>query len=141
MMFGGFSSIQEAIGEIESAEDKKSFDSAKLALQDYMKQLGLGSKSIMELEKEAFFFVNEYSEKDTHDKLEEAKGRVVKFIYRLMDKSEEDDRLVKILENFYLFLENLLEREPDKRGGIQKEQLDGMKIKNEYDVNIYYMLI
>lgn len=134
MMFSGFSSMQEAINKIESAEDKKSFDAAKLALQDYMKRLGLGSKSIMELEREAFFFVNEYSEKDTRDKLEEAKGRVVKFIYRLMDKSEEDGRLVKILENFYLFLENLLERVPDKRGGIQKEHLDGIKIKNEYDV-------
>lgn len=134
MMFSGFSSMQEAINKIESAEDKKSFDAAKLALQDYMKRLGLGSKSFMELEREAFFFVNEYSEKDTRDKLEEAKGRVVKFIYRLMDKSEEDGRLVKILENFYLFLENLLERVPDKRGGIQKEHLDGIKIKNEYDV-------
>ena len=112
-MLSEFSSMQEAINGIESAEDKTSFDAAKLALQDYMKRLGLGSELIMEAERKAFFFVNEYSEKDTH---------------------EDDDRLIKILENYYLFLENLLERIPDKRGGIQKEQLDGIKIKNEYDV-------
>ena len=135
MMFNsGFSSMQEAIGRIESAQDKTSFEAAKLALQDYMKRLGMRSESIIELEKEAFFFVNEYSEKDTRDKLEEAKGRVVKFVCGLMDKSEDDEWLIKILENYYLFLENLLERVPDKRGSIRKEQLDGIQIRNEYDV-------
>lgn len=39
-----------------------------------------------------------------------------------------------VLENFYLFLENLFERRLHKKGGIQKEQLEGLRIKNEYDV-------
>lgn len=38
------------------------------------------------------------------------------------------------LDNFYIFLENLLEREPHKKGGIQKGRLECLKIKNEYDV-------
>lgn len=134
MTLGGFCSMQEAIDEINAAEDKRSFESAKFAAQEYLKQLGFGPETIKELEREAFFFENEYSEKDTQDRLEEAKDRVIKFLCRLMDRGKNDDPLMKILENYYLFLENLLERMPDKRGGIQKEQLDGIKIKNEYDV-------
>ena len=50
------------------------------------------------------------------------------------DMSLADDRLLTILDNYYLFLEALLERPPHRRGGIQKEQLSGLKIQNEYDV-------
>lgn len=31
-------------------------------------------------------------------------------------------------------MENFFERRPHKRGGIQKEQLESLRIKNEYDV-------
>ena len=39
-----------------------------------------------------------------------------------------------MLENFYLFLENLIERKPHKKGGIHTEQLESLRIKNEYDI-------
>lgn len=51
-----------------------------------------------------------------------------------MDISLEDKRLLSILENFYLFIEGLLEREPNKKTGNKKEQLETLKIKNEYDI-------
>ena len=38
-----------------------------------------------------------------------------------MTGSPADDRLLTILENYYLFLEALLERPPHRRGGIKKE--------------------
>lgn len=45
-----------------------------------------------------------------------------------------DHIIIKILTNFYLFLENFLERSPHKSGGITAEQLEKLKIKNEYDI-------
>ena len=51
-----------------------------------------------------------------------------------MTGSPSDDFLLTILDNYYLFLEALLERPPHKRGSIQKEQLSALKIQNEYDI-------
>ena len=51
-----------------------------------------------------------------------------------MRGSGADGHLVRVVDNYYLFLESLLERPPHKRGGIQKEHLSGLKIQNEYDV-------
>lgn len=64
----------------------------------------------------------------------EAKKRVIEYVNEIMDVNENNRLILDMLENFYLFLENLLERIPHKKGGIQKEQLEGLKIKNEYNV-------
>ena len=68
------------------------------------------------------------------EKIEDAKKRVMEYIFDLTDQAGNDDILLAVLENYYLFLEGLFEREPHKRGGIQKSQLDSIRIKNEYDV-------
>ena len=82
----------------------------------------------------AYYLPNNYSERDTKEKIEQAKKRILEYIYEIMDTSMEDKRILSILENFYLFLEGLIEREPHRGAGIQKEQLETLKIKNEYDV-------
>ena len=60
--------------------------------------------------------------------------RVIEYLEEIMSGSPADDQLLTVLDNYYLFLESLLERPPHKRGGIQKEQLSALKIQNEYDV-------
>lgn len=133
-MLEGISSMQEAIVKIQNCVNQKSFDSVKLQLQDYMKRAGMGAEYLQELERRAFYYVNEYSEKDTCQNIKEAKERVTEYIYELMTGAPPNDLLLAVLENFYFFLENLLEREPNKKGGIQKEHLDAIRIKNEYDI-------
>ena len=66
--------------------------------------------------------------------MEAAKERVVQYLEDIIYDNTDDESLLKILENFYMFLEALLERVPDKRGGIQQEKLALLKIENEYDV-------
>ena len=63
-----------------------------------------------------------------------AAKRVIEYLEEIMTGSPADDQLLTVLDNYYLFLESLLERSPHKRGSIQKEQLSGLKIQNEYDV-------
>lgn len=127
-------SMGDAIDRVKNASDARAFEDVVCHLRTYMKKLEMDSGYLMELERKAYYLRNEYSEKDTKEKLEEAKNRVAEFLVGIMDKHADGKLLVKVLENYYLFLENLLEREPHKKGSIQKEQLECLKIGNEYDV-------
>ena len=82
----------------------------------------------------AYYTQNAYSDKETKENMEAAKYRLISYIEDMLFDNGKDKQLLEILNNFYLFLENLTERKPHKSGGIQQEQLDVLKIKNEYDV-------
>lgn len=127
-------SIQEAMEQLVSAQDSQSFRSAISALREQMKRIGMDSQYLIGLEKRAYYLPNEYSDRDTKAKIIEAKKRVIEYVNEIMNVDENGKLPLVVLENFYLFLENLFERVPHKNGGIQKEQLEGLKIKNEYDV-------
>ncbi len=99
-----------------------------------MREIGAGAECLQEVERRAYYLSNDFSQKDTKDRIEQAKKRIREYIDEWMNASMEDRRIADILDNFYLFLEGLIEREPHKKGSIQKEQLELLKIKNEYDV-------
>lgn len=126
--------VQEVIEKIKVAADSVGFHKAVSELESQLEQLGIDDQYKSELERRAYFLTNEYSEKDTKDRMEEAKKRVLLYLDELPDRKMENELLVKILENFYLFLESMFEREPHKKGSVQKEQLEKIQIKNEYDV-------
>lgn len=134
MFDNGIKSMGDAIERVKKASDARAFDDVVCQLRAYIKNLEMDSRFLTELERKAYYMRNDYSEKDTKEKMEEAKSRVVEFLSGIMDKYADWELLVKVLENYYLFLENLLEREPHKKGSIQKEHLERLKIGNEYDV-------
>lgn len=127
-------SMQDALERIKNVSDNDAFKWMVRDLRTYLKNLGMDFQAFIELERRAYYLPNEYSQKDTKEKMEEAKNRVMEYLIGIMDHGTDEKLLIQVLENFYLFLENLLEREPHKRGGIQKSQLKYLKIKNEYDV-------
>ncbi|MBO5354120.1 MAG: hypothetical protein J6A77_12565 [Lachnospiraceae bacterium] len=133
-MFHSGYSIHDAREKLWLAEDKNAFSSAMNVVKNSLKELNLGPDSMLELEKRAYYVSNDYSEKDTKEKVLEAKQRVIAYLDELMENTAGHELLQKILENFYFFLEALLEREPHGRGGIQKPHLENIQIKNEYDV-------
>lgn len=134
-MFGNnITSIQDAIVRLESIEDCKAFDTFLPNLRNFLKTLEMEPKHLMELEQRAYYPINEYSDKATLANLDAARKRVIEYLEQIMCRSPKDDQLLTILNNFYPFLESLLERTPHKRGGIQKKDLAGLKIRNEYDV-------
>lgn len=126
--------MQDAVERIKNVSDSSDFKWMICDLRTYMKNLGMDSRFLIEMEKRAYYLTNEYSSKDTSEKMEDAKNRVMEYLIEIMDDGTDEKLLIQVLENFYLFLENLIEREPHKRGGIQKKQLEYLKIKNEYDV-------
>ena len=133
-MMNGIKSMQEAVERIRDAQNVQIFQNELLLLKEYMKNIGMEKEDLLKLERTAYYIKNEYSDKDTKENMEAAKERVVRYIEDIIYDNTDDESLLKILGNFYLFLEALLERVPDKRGGIQQEKLALLKIENEYDV-------
>ena len=125
--------MQDAITRLKNVKDGQEFSLLLPSLRTFLKTLDTTPQCLMELEQRAYYPVNEYSDKETINNLDAAKKRVIQYLEEIMIGSPADDQLL-ILENYYLFLEALLERPPHKRGGIQREQLSGLKIQNEYDV-------
>lgn len=137
-MFNGIdsciTSIPNAVARLKAAKDGQEFSSLLSGLRAFLKTLDSSPQCLMVLEQQAYYVINEYSDKETRDNLDAAKKRVIKYLEEIMTGCPADGQLLTVLENYYLFLESLLERPPHRRGGIQKEQLSGLKIQNEYDV-------
>lgn len=126
--------LQNIIKSINEAQNDDEFGNAINKLKTYLKDIGIDTQYIFELEQQAFYMKNDYSDKDNADKRNGAKKKVFSYIEKIMSNGANYVNLANILENYYFFIEALLEREPDKRGGIKKEKLNGIKIENEYDV-------
>jgi len=127
-------SIDDAITQLENVENGEEFSLLLSAIKNFLKTLKTDSRYIMELEQRAYYPVNRYSDNENQFNLDAARKRVIEYLGQFTNNSKSDDQLLVVLENYYLFLESLLERTPHKSGGIQKEHLAGLKIKNEYDV-------
>lgn len=137
-MFNGIdssiTSIPNAITRLKNVKNGQEFSILLAGLRTFLKTLDDSPQCLMELEQRAYYFINEYSDKETMRNLDAARNRVIAYLEQTMTASPADDRLLTILDNYHLFLEALLERPPHRRGGIQKEHLSGLKIQNEYDV-------
>ncbi len=126
--------IQDAVKQLKNVKSGQEFTSFLSDLKNFLKTLDAAPQYLTELEQRAYYPVNEYSDKKTRDNLNAAKKRIIEYLEQITDSSPAEDRLLTVLNNFYLFLEGLLERSPHKRSTIQKEQLAALKIQNEYDV-------
>ena len=133
-MLADITSMRNAIIELKAVKNSNDFESILYSLRDFIKSLDMDPKCLMELEQRAYYPINEYSDKETRHNLNAAAKRVIEYLEEIMTGSPADDQLLAVLDNYYLFLESLLERPPHKRSSIQKEQLSGLKIQNEYDV-------
>ena len=133
-MLADITSMRNAIIELKAVKNSNDFESILYSLRDFLKSLDMDPKCLMELEQRAYYPINEYSDKETRNNLDAAAKRVIEYLEEIMTGSPADDQLLTVLDNYYLFLESLLERPPHKRGGIRKEHLSALKIQNEYDV-------
>ena len=133
-MLSDINSMWEAAERFQTVSNQQEFKTALYALQNYMKRIGMPGEYFIELERRAYYQQNEYSDKDTKDRMREAAKRVLEYIGQLTNEKQKNSEIAEILENFYLFLENFLEMPPNRKGTIKQEQLACMKIGNEYDV-------
>ena len=121
-MFNGIdssiTSIPNAITRLKNVKDGQEFSILLAGLRTFLKTLDDSPQCLMELEQRAYYVINEYSDKETMRNLDAARNRVIAYLEQIMTASPADDRLLTILDNYYLFLEALLERPPHRRGDI-----------------------
>lgn len=106
-MMNGIRTLREVNERIQTANDYPTFQNALAALREYMKELGAGTQELLVLERIAYYPQNIYSDRETKENMEAAKHRVILYIEDMLCDNEKDGQILEILNNFYLFLENL----------------------------------
>lgn len=120
----------------------------------------MDSKEVSErLKSKAIYQENQYSIEKTKENILKAKERISDYLEEILDYIKNDVnelisdnnkfseevaiRIIKnILNNFYMHIETMYEGNVHKKAGITKEDLEKIKIVNEYDVQrILYSLI
>jgi len=105
-------SIQDAVTQLQNTQDSTGFGSLLCGIRELLKRQDFDDKCLMELEQRAYYPINEYSDRVNQANLEAAQKRVIEYLEQIRDSGVREDQLTRILKNFYLFLENLLERTP-----------------------------
>ena len=74
-MFNG-DNLQNIIKDINEVQSDREFGGVINRLKRYLKDSEIDSKYVFELEQQAFYMKNDYSDKDNADKRNEAKKKV-----------------------------------------------------------------
>lgn len=130
---GYIESFVDGIQRIKNSQDDKEFQRNVNLISDYMKKQQMRSECWQRLDRLSFYETCEL-ESETKENRELAKDAVIDYIRMLMQGSDVPSLIEDVLENFYMFLEALKERNPHKNAGIKKEILDKINIENEYDI-------
>lgn len=151
--------IKEQIDIFNGIEEISTINSAFRNLVREINNI-LYSKEIVDKLKQNFLYQeNEYSEQKTKENIKSAKERVISFLEDIIDYINNNDCklinnnaelpneisilvLKRILNNFYMHIETMYEQVVHGKAGITKEDLNKLKIVNEYDVQrMLYSLI
>lgn len=151
--------IDEQINLLKNLED---INTIKQEFKEVIKRIAdiITSKDVLDrLKTKAIYQENEYSKERTEENILKAKIRVIEYLEDILNDvknkfndlidynnefSQESAILAvkKILNNFYMHIKVMYEEPVHGRAGITKENLDNIKIVNEYDVQrMLYSLI
>lgn len=151
--------IIEQINVLKNSEDA---DSIKLIFKNVIENMAelLNSQQVIsELKSKSLYQENEYSKQKNKENIIKTKEGMIDYLENILnyvksnsieslsyidDFSKEAANLVikKILNNFYMHIEEMYNNDVHKKGSIKKENLDKIKIINEYDVQrILFSLI
>ena len=129
--------IAEYVEKIRKIDNVSQYDEIISTLNRKLEEMDY-PKEFCELVKEKQRYLkNRFSEEANKEKMLVAKDKLLKCLTDyLYEKNEHDakDTLIKYLTGFYMFMEALSEREPDKRATLTHDMLQNMKIENEYDL-------
>ncbi len=131
-MFNSICSLSEAVKRFREVQDAKEFDAVFAATRNYFGESRL-YEAAKELEKVGFYQKNLYSDINTNENAKEAAQRVIQYIEHLVQPSERIDNLQRILDNFDLFLECLMQHKPNAKASIT-DTIGKLSIENEYDL-------
>ena len=129
--------IDVFIQRIRSTVTLKEYDEVIRELNQSLRDNGYSDEICQTIKFKQKYIKNKFSDEMNREKMEEAKENLLEYLYKILENERWNDDIVflkRYLQNFYMFLEALFEREPDKRATLTAEMLQKVRIENEYDL-------
>ena len=125
------------IEKISCVATEKEYNEVVQELNQTLYTEGYSEEICQEVKCKQKYIKNRFSDEANKEKMLTAKENLLDYLYMISRKEKKNvniEYLEKYLKNFYMFLEALTEREPDKRATLTKDKLQQIKIVNEYDL-------
>lgn len=129
--------IEKYIEQFQTIDSIQAFDKTILELNGELEKEEYYKELHKEIRQKQKYMKNRFSDEANKEKMLAAKENVVECLIDFLDrekKIDEDMVVIKYLKNFYLFMDALIRREPEKRATLRKYDLQKIQIQNEYDL-------
>lgn len=130
--------LQNIIKEMQAVHTSEEFDIMMSRIVEYLSKERYAEQTIQTVRNKGKYLKNVFSDQTTKENMLNAKENVVFELKHILREnpalSYQTQYLERYLENFYLFLEALREKQPDGRASDSIKELQNIKIENEYDL-------
>lgn len=132
-----FETYIKELGRVDSVEQ---FEDFICRLNEMMQQEKVEAEIVQNVKVKAKYFDNKFSDASTRENMIKAKESLMIYLRAALNEKcvspleDTQNCLERYLKDFYLFLEAFKEVKPDKRATITVENLQAIKIENEYDL-------
>lgn len=129
--------LDKYIESFKSIVTVKEYDEAFQELIELLPEEGYAEQVCQGVKKKGSYIKNRFSDEANKEKMLLAKDNLLEYLYKISKsgkRKNDVEGIEKYLRNFYMFLEALTERTPDKRSSFSEDILQRIKINNEYDL-------
>lgn len=134
------SRLKSYMNELKLIETVEEYEAFVHRLIRNLQQEKYDSVMIQSIRNKGMYMTNEFSDIATKKNMLRAKENLLFYLESVLFENQEnvskfsDGHLEKYLSNFYLFLEAFKEMIPDKRASLTANDLQKIRIENEYDL-------
>lgn len=132
--------LESYMNELKLVETVQEYEVFIHKLIRMLLQEKFDSEIIQNIRNKGKYLTNDFSDIATRKNMLKAKENLLFYLESMLSENLEnysnfsDSCLERYLNNFYLFLEAFRERMPDKRSSLTLDDLQKIKIENEYDL-------
>lgn len=127
--------LEEFIKRIQEIDNIEKYDEVTAELIQKLREEKYPEDFQKKIRANRKYIKNRFSDEATKEKMLESKEKVIECLFDFsIEEVGNNKNLASYLNNFYLFMEALCEKEPDKRATLTHGYLQKLKIENEYDL-------
>lgn len=132
--------LREYTNKLGSIETEEEYEAFIHNLIQNLLQENFDSEIIQSIIDKSKYMTNEFSDRATRKNMLKAKKNLLLYLEMLLSKNQNicsksnENYLENYLNNFYLFLEAFKETAPHKKATLTVDDLQKIKIENEYDL-------
>lgn len=129
--------IAEYVEKIRKTGNASQYDEIVSELNRKLEEMDYPKEFCEQVKQKQRYLKNRFSDEANKEKMLVAKDNLLKCLVDFLDGENgnaAENVLIQYLMNFYMIIEALCEREPDKRATLTHDMLQKIKIENEYDL-------